>query len=400
MKKRKRFSMFLAALIAATMLIGTTTAYASEPSNSITGEQAQKIAVTHIQSSLMLSENEVSDSWHWGMTISEPTAMYDLLGNVSSYYFLLSDENGDETGYIIIGANSSYAPVIEYATSGSFYPAEALEIENATTIHYTGGIDYLISDGETYFDVSSFGEAVEATEEVAQNASAYSMDDFSDEWEMWENILAAPVPASNPPTSGGAITKPDNYETGYQTKDAKNITGYGLTYKTMNDFDASDHCAPTAATNIMYYWYNRSSSTYGKLRKDGDSTWKATFNRFHSLMGTTDGSGTPNANLKAAYTTYYKDAGFSPSVTYYSSASWSNMETEIDNNYPFHMIVQGHYYYGNHSIVGIGYEEYKHSTFSYSRYIRVVDGWTSSTGRFVHTSVGSSQVRMVKVRPS
>lgn len=348
----------------------------------------------------MLSENEVSDSWHWGMTISEPTAMYDLLENVSSYYFLLSDENGDEAGYIIIGANSSYAPVIEYATSGSFYPAEALEIENATTIHYTGGIDYLISDGETYFDVSSFGEAVEATEEVAQNASAYSMDDFSDEWEMWENILAAPVPASNPPTSGGAITKPDNYETGYQTKDAKNITGYGLTYKTMNDFDASDHCAPTAATNIMYYWYNRSSSTYGKLRKDGDSTWKATFNRFHSLMGTTDGSGTPNANLKAAYTTYYKDAGFSPSVTYYSSASWSNMETEIDNNYPFHMIVQGHYYYGNHSIVGIGYEEYKHSTFSYSRYIRVVDGWTSSTGRFVHTSVGSSQVRMVKVRPS
>lgn len=43
MKKRKRFSMFLVALIAATMLIGTTTAYASEPSNSITGEQAQKL---------------------------------------------------------------------------------------------------------------------------------------------------------------------------------------------------------------------------------------------------------------------------------------------------------------------------------------------------------------------
>lgn len=217
---------------------------------------------------------------------------------------------------------------------------------------------------------------------------------------MWSDILSAPTTRSNPPTSGGAITKPDTYETGYQTKSGKNITGYGLTYKVMDNFDASNHCAPTAATNIMYYWYNRSSSAYSALRKDGDSTWNATFNRFHSLMGTTDNNGTPNANLKDAYTTYYKDAGFSPSVTYYSSAAWSNMKTELDNNYPFHIIVQGHYMYGNHSMVAVGYEEYKHSTLSYSRYIRVVDGWISSSGRFIHTSVGSDQVRMVKVRPS
>lgn len=400
MKKFKYFTAIIAMFLTMMMLFASVTVYAAEPTNIITGEQAQKIALTHVQSALMLSEDETLDKWHWGMKISKPTAMYDLAGNISSYYFSLSDENGGAAGYIIIGSNPSYAPVVEYATSGYFYPAEALETEDATTIYYTGGMDYLIGNGETYMDVSSFGDVVEATEEVNGNVSMYSVEDYSDEWEMWKNILAAPVPASNPPTSGGAITKPDNYEAGYQTKNAKNITGYGLTYKTMDDFDSSNHCAPTAATNIMYYWYNRSSSTYGSLRKDNDSTWVATFNRFHALMGTTDTGGTLNANLKDAYITYYEDAGFNPSVTYYSSASWNNMKIEIDNNYPFHMMVQGHYYYGNHSIVGVGYEEYKHSTFSYSRYIRVVDGWTSSSGRFVHTSVGSDEVRMVKVRPS
>lgn len=73
-------------------LLGVNTVHAAEPSNTITGEQAQKIAITHIQSSLLLSENETLDNWYWGISISEPVPMYDLAGNVSSYYFSLSDE--------------------------------------------------------------------------------------------------------------------------------------------------------------------------------------------------------------------------------------------------------------------------------------------------------------------
>lgn len=170
----------------------------------------------------------------------------------------------------------------------------------------------------------------------------------------------------------------------------------------MNSFSGySNHCAPTVATNIMYYWYNRNSSTYSALRKDSDNTWLATFKNYHSLMETTATNGTYNSKLQNAYSTYLKNAGFNNStVTYSSSASWNTMKTELDGNYPFHLIVQGHYFYGDHSIVGLGYEEYKHSALTYSRYIRVADGWSSSSGRFVHTSVGNSAIRMVKVRPA
>lgn len=173
MKKFKYFTAIIAMFLTMMMLFASVTVYAAEPTNIITGEQAQKIALTHVQSALMLSEDETLDKWHWGMKISKPTAMYDLAGNISSYYFSLSDENGGAAGYIIIGSNPSYAPVVEYATSGYFYPAEALETEDATTIYYTGGMDYLIGNGETYMDVSSFGDVVEATEEVNGNVSMY-----------------------------------------------------------------------------------------------------------------------------------------------------------------------------------------------------------------------------------
>lgn len=374
-------------------------------SYNITEVQAQKIAVTHIQSILMISDNESNGNWHWGVLISAPTAMYGMDGNVNSYYFTISESDGTDTGYIVVGAGTPYPPIIEYATSGSFYPEVASEkgiysSDSAdVSIYYNGGIEYLIGDGKTYKDVSAPGENAEVSDEAIRFTPEKDVNDFSTEWAVWEKELEHSATSSNPPTSGGAITRPDDYESSYQSKSEETISSYNLTYKQMSNFASCNHCAPTAATNIMYYWYNRNSYTYGNLRRDNDSTWNATFSRLHSLMGTNDTSWTPNANLKEAYKTYYEDAGFSPTVTFYSSASWNNMKTEIDNNFPFHMIVQGHYFYGDHSVVGVGYVDYTYGIFSHSRYIRVVDGWTSSASRFIHTSVGSSQVRMVKVRP-
>ena len=369
---------------------------AGEELNSINGEQAQKIAIMHIQSSLLLSENEVNDNWHWGMLISEPMAIYDLNGNINSYYFSLSGEDKMDAGYIIIGANESYAPILEYSTSGSFQPVKVMKENRANRLYYAGGLDYFIYNNENYKDMS--GNIADVTIQIGQRPNVYSTEKFSDEWRIWKNKLSDLTLMSNPPTSGGVITKPDDYEKGYQNKSAKNVKGYNLSYKKTSDFNYTNHCAPTAATNIMLYWYNRSSYSYGKLRRNNDNTWKDTFERLYSLMGTS-GSGTSNANLSNAYTTYYEEAGYNPFVTYYSTASWDNMKTEIDNEFPFHMIVQGHYYYGDHSIVGVGYEEYKYNIFSYSRYIRIVDGFASSSGRFIHTSVGNSQIRMVRVRP-
>ncbi len=149
----------------------------------------------------------------------------------------------------------------------------------------------------------------------------------------------------------------------------------------------------------MLYWYTRNSTLYSALRKDGDSTWLKTYQRFYSLMETSS-EGTNNGKLQNAYSTYLDEAGFdNATLIYNSTATWNSMYIEVSDDYPFHFVVQDHYLYKDHSVLGVGYDEYNHGTLAKSRYIRVADGWTSSCDRYIHTREGVGQIRMVSVRP-
>lgn len=80
------------------------------------------------------------------------------------------------------------------------------------------------------------------------------------------------------------------------------------------------------------------------------------------------------------------------------------MKNEIDADYPFHMIVTGHYKYGCHSVLGVGYVQYKYNKLlisDYSRYVRIADGWLSTgryPNRYVHTTVGLDDIDIYKIR--
>lgn len=369
----------------------------------ISAYEAMLIAESHIQSVLTLEDDGVIDSWKWGVTLGLPIALYDMESSVSAYYIPVYDEKECEAGYIIIGAQDCYAPIIEYTTSGIFFPYSMLNKKQADKIIYNGGLDYYLDTGNGLLDVSEFG-SIDEIDRKSIICNFPENEKLSEEWEVWKEILSQTTASSNPPSSGNNyITNPDNYESGYVNKVSANVSGYNKVYKTTSSFSGySNHCAPTAATNIMLYWYKKNSLTYGSLRKNGDSTWNDTFVEYHRLMGTTSTNGTLNNKLKSAYITYLSNAGFSPTVTYYSSASWNNIKTEIDANYPFHLVVQGHYKYGDHSLVGLGYMQYRYETYNtlYSRYIRVADGFVSSSSRFIHTTIGSTMIRMVKVRPN
>jgi hypothetical protein len=399
MKKRK----FLAIMLSCVMILCGILSNSFEASAAskmfITPEEARMMATIHVESIIRL-DKETSDGWRLGIILDAPHEMYDLSGNISAYYMQIHDENNVGLGYVVVGAEDLYAPIIEYSTDGMFYPAVVMEKYNSQKIIYLGGFDYFIEVSEGYINVSDFGTEKEVIADISEK-NVYENEDYSDEWRGWFEIFEKNSGNSTPPSSGSVyITNTDDYESGYDSKTSSNVWNYNITYKTTGDFSGYiNHCAPTAATNLMLYWYNRSSSAYSSLRKNGDSSWNDTFTEYYSLMGTTS-TGTPNANLQSAYNTYLTNAGFSPTVSYHSSASWSNMKGEIDAGFPFHMVVQGHYLYGDHSVVGLGYVQYKYGLLSYSRYIRVADGWTSSAGRFIHTTVGNSAVRMVKVHPN
>lgn len=55
---------------------------------------------------------------------------------------------------------------------------------------------------------------------------------------------------------------------------------------------------------------------------------------------------------------------------------------ELNNDRPCHLIVHNHYMYGDHSVLAVGYAEYRYGN-SYSTYIRIADGWTNYPSRYV-----------------
>ncbi|MBR3470250.1 MAG: C39 family peptidase [Lachnospiraceae bacterium] len=377
--------------------------FAANCDETIDEQMASKIAQKHIQSVIQLNKDQDTSNWHWGMHLGTPLKMYDLTEKISAYCFEVFDELDEDCGYVVVGANNNYAPIIEYNFKDKFYPSVEAEKRGATRVLYLGGVDYYIYANEELYDVSDFGSVKSNSELCATNNLIESAGEFEKEWQGWREVLSLETGGSNPPTSGSTpITNPGNYETGYSSAIAQSVVGLqNITFRSMSNFSGySEHCAPTAATNIMLYWYVQNSINYGSLCKNNDYTWNDTFVELHTLMGTDDTNGTLNANLQSAYTTYLTNAGFSPTVTYRSSPGWLQLETEINDGYPFHMVVQGHYYYGNHSVVGLGYIEYKYGLFSYSRYVRVADGWSNSCNRYIHFTTGNSSVQMVQVRPN
>lgn len=397
---RKSF-LSLICIIGIFFLVGSTS-NAMEMEKYISTEDACTIAAEHIKSMLLLSENETYGEWRWGIRLGTPIEMYDVNDCVNSYYIQVFDKSNMPAGYVVIGATREYAPVIEFSTSGSFYATQN-GVRNNKAVYYDGGIDYYYKNNDTFSSIITNDSDVKLSSSGQLRTSEVNAEIYSKEWEIWEGLLATSAQrSSNPPTDGSTvITKPSNYESGYTELLEDAVPNSNLSYKITSNFSGyHDHCTPTAATNIMFYWYSRNSSTYSSLRKN--NSWTSTFAELYSLLKTNQGAdnGTYPSNYVNGYSTYFSNAGFSNAqVYYYPSAYWSNIKNEISADYPFQLDVVSHHLYNTHSVVAIGYKQFKYNASTYSRYIQIADGWSSSSSRYVHTSDGVGSLRMVRTRP-
>lgn len=151
----------------------------------------------------------------------------------------------------------------------------------------------------------------------------------------------------------------------------------------MDSFSSGGVCAPTAATNFMFYWYNRGT----KYKKLLNRTWKKTFNSLYDYMDTSKSKGTKDNMLATGYKRYLSKKGFNHSVSFHKGTSYGkDLMKDIDKNRPCHLVVHGHYMYGNHSVLAVGYQQfiYKHwYGNNHETYIRIADGWTNKANRYV-----------------
>lgn len=359
--------------------------------------KAEEVAIFHVKS--VMATNEDSP-WNSGVRISQRKAMFDINNEISAYYLELENKNKEPAGYIVVGANMGEFPIIEYSDMGVSFLDMGLQNtkskieedsglnvkENSSKVLYLGNLFYAVEhtmeneETITYDITTSDCSKMELSDITDKNT-----DDLADIIQEAWNFYETNTGGSNPPDSGeDFITNPSNYESGYDSVNHFIITNGARYYNTMTDFADSNAkvCAPTAATNLCKYWYLRDTSRFVNLFKD--CSWDSVFDSFVDYMETSYyETGTSDYNVADAYRLFFDEVGLSCQAWFSSGTNNGRyIVNELDNDRPCHLMVHDHYLYGNHSVLAVGYAEYKYGS-SYSTYIRIADGWTNYPSRYV-----------------
>lgn len=164
------------------LLGGTSTAFASGSNDKVVSEDlAMAIAYDFL---LSREENEdIIEKLPNDYNLILSKTIYETEGVPSAYKFDIEDEKDTYHGYIVIGAQEEYAPVIEYSFSdekGFLDSAEANE-----EIYYVGGYDYFaVNEGTGTVKNLNTQEEVQSVSIDTYNNST----DTSDYSDMWKAI--------------------------------------------------------------------------------------------------------------------------------------------------------------------------------------------------------------------
>ena len=323
---------------------------------------------------------DASGDWSGAKIVAEMT-LYDLAGEVTAYHFVVH-QAGQPAGYLTVAALSLPNPVLEFATTGPS-PLTA----TASTLQ-AAGVTALAPDHPLYLGL--LGYAYEVAGATPQSRTVVQLLDGAT-YIIPADVAATPlrtfVEAAPPPTLSTQAT------TAYRL-----IAGVPDWNQFWGSYGCWSGCSPTSGAIIMGFWDNNG---YGNLIAGSD--WQGAVNTMRTEMGTycgQDGTGwTQINNISSGMINYASAKGYTFASELWCSdcgvaASYANFQGEIDANRPILVDVIGHAQYGNHSIVGVGYD-------SAGSYLIIHDNW-SSTAENVYLQYGSgySSIFMHPVRPA
>ncbi len=168
--------------------------------------------------------------WSSNIKVKNTHKLYDCDDNITAYCVEFSDKDNNDCGYVVVGANDIYEPIIEFATSGDFFT------EKGEKTYYLG--KYYDSEWKFYKKCYLNGKSdIKTKAEGASIQTITSKDAYS------------------------FIYNPYVLEDGWISIAPIDAAKYNITYFSTSDFSGYDnHCGPTAGTNLMLYWQNKNSS--------------------------------------------------------------------------------------------------------------------------------------------
>lgn len=374
--------------------------------NNVSKGNAKRIAKKHIEEVICNYEKDCK-KWNYKTKVGTVIPLYDADRELCAYVFELKQSQRD-AGYIVVGCNDDYPPIIEYSMEGKFID-DSRSIKESEFLVYDGRFNYYKADEKSKLAIDIRTNEKENLRSLGKEGN----NKYTEEWNMVEasldtnsnnqiSTLSSELPHTK--TDEDFITKPSDYESGYISFFHSEVPCYAyVNYLTMYDLLGYEHyCVPVAMTNLLMYWHERKfyNLMYG-------TSWKDSFELLYKYTGynaTKDLSLAPRAfqkylnlfNIQNANIRYYDTVDFVDPKTgeYDSEKAWELMKEEILGDAPFLLSVEDHFRYGNHAVLVLGYQEFKYSNVQfytdckYSRYLLIEDGWSNSPNRYIHSTVG------------
>ncbi len=308
--------------------------------------------------------------------------LYDLQNKVSAYIIQYYFE-GVPCSYVVINTriDAEDAYYIEFG-EGDFAGVVGLDkvgqAEETIQVCYCGGSQYYMLIGDDLYHYE--GELRKLNNDIVEELEERSRGVYYN----YEETL----------TYAAVLEKEVGYDSVSSYTRSTLFTKRTMTstkYAYGSNNPVSRHCAPTAGLNLLQYLYSVEGKTNIPM-----SSWQSVFIALHTAMGTSNLNGTADSALAPAYQSVLRSYGYnSATAAIQYSASWLQITSAINSN-AVHLVLCSSEIYGEHSVVGLGYVSFTHSTGWVSKYYKIVDGWTSDI-RYVHSSLGIASINLVTV---
>lgn len=315
-----------------------------------------------------------------GVNISDCKRMYDIKNTLTGFLVTFTDR-GKDSGYVLISLLTEDSPIVEFSLDGSFpvtlYGSELI---------YTGPDQLYVSNTRGYFSVAD-NEIVQRRE-IEDQYQRYI--DSQPEIESRINQMRS---NAYPSIYDGII---DWNKSSLNTSSVFKIAqfGQGEDYWLMKELDVPGNsvCAPTAGTNVLWYWgfKRNSTSVSGKVQgiSGNQNKAKKIFGTLKSGMLTNNSGGTWDPLVLNGYQKYFQTIPQQGGIWNYRYITYSNgysaFVNALKDNCPIHLMLRfddNSWARNMHDVFAIGYA----NSTSGTQYLLVMDGWNNH-GRFVKYS--------------
>ena len=321
----------------------------------------------------------IDDAWNETTQIVDRIPLYAPDDSLNGYIFNF-ETNGKKSGFMQVGILEKELYVVNLGFEGNdllnkminhhnILKAESMvkeiqggermiaDLDPSSKVYYTGGFNYYVySENNELVSLAENKVVKNGISEVNISYISYI-----------ENMMEKEANKSSERQQVNVQRATENYTVrGYSTAASR--------MKTMNYWsNYSDHCAPTAAVNMVMYW------KYGRgffANHAASSSQTSVFNWFYNAMETNQGSaGTDRAKIWPAYAEYFTEySGASTAIS--DRVTWvtfDKIRTRMDEDIPVHLSISNYENVGGHSVNVWGY-----SIVNSNEYLRISDNWGSN----------------------